>query len=816
MGMTELVFKVTANARSAVAGLKPLQTSLKDIKSDSDKAEKSLEGLSKGHKVDVDDDAIGRTKREITRLRESMRHDLSVDVNADTRETQRKISGLRRTLRELERDDVDIDVKLNVDEHGLHGVKGDLEGLEKAGGAGKFAGLAGLAGTLGKVAPAGLAIGAAAGGIALVATGVGKLAINSLKLSDQMAQAKIAFTQFLGSGAKADKLLGNLTQLAAKTPFEFPELVASSQKLLSFGINSKDIIGTMKTLGDTAALTGSDVSDLADIWGQMKAKGKVANEELLQLTERGIPAYQILSDKMHKPVSEIQDMASKGKLLAKDTLPILQQGLNKTFGGGMAKQAETLSGKMSTVKDTISGFGRSIGEALTPVADALLDKVMPALTAVGEWLEQHKGAIANALMANGAGLVDYLAGVVDGIGFIVDAIGPLVHALDFVSGKIGGFLTNLGELINKANEIPGIGKAIPDDLGNSLIDAGGKVKDFGDNAERGLGIASDALHGTADDMRTGADNMRKAGRDMLDSFRGDELTSKINAVKSDLADLAKKPPSPKVDADIAAAKKKLRDLRKERADWNKSRATATLDAKIDTAQTKLGSIRKSLNYLKTQKPTPQVKAKIEEWTKKYKDVQKDLRKLRTQKNKAKIEPSVDQTSSKKAKGQLNDVARPGGKGRKAPISAETSGLAGTENDLNHLARDRTVTLSITTIRHQINRVEHDLNARSPSANSLAAPGGGGSIVPQLFGTGTAPMLRAAATAMGVTAPVSMVAGYPQLANVPQRTPGGGERVELAPRQVPIKVYLDGQEIATHLELRAQQMASVGAVTRRSA
>ena len=57
---------------------------------------------------------------------------------------------------------------------------------------------------------------------------------------------------------------------------------------------------------------------------------------------------------MGKSEAELMKMASDGKLLSKDILPILLDQMDKTFGGNMEKQAQTLNGRLSNIQDTFS------------------------------------------------------------------------------------------------------------------------------------------------------------------------------------------------------------------------------------------------------------------------------------------------------------------------------------------------------------------------------------------------------------------------------------------------------------------------------
>src|SRR2546423_11251129 len=71
-----------------------------------------------------------------------------------------------------------------------------------------------------------------------------------------MEQSRVAFAGLLGSGQAADSMLRKLWSFAAATPFEFPQLVQSSQQLLGMGFAARDVIPVLTAVGDAAAGVG--------------------------------------------------------------------------------------------------------------------------------------------------------------------------------------------------------------------------------------------------------------------------------------------------------------------------------------------------------------------------------------------------------------------------------------------------------------------------------------------------------------------------------------------------------------------------------
>ena len=65
-----------------------------------------------------------------------------------------------------------------------------------------------------------------------------------------------------GSAATAQKILEDLQEFAARTPFKLTGLAESSKLLLAFGKTQEEIIPTLQILGDVAAGSGADLQEL--------------------------------------------------------------------------------------------------------------------------------------------------------------------------------------------------------------------------------------------------------------------------------------------------------------------------------------------------------------------------------------------------------------------------------------------------------------------------------------------------------------------------------------------------------------------------
>ncbi|EYB67418.1 hypothetical protein DEIPH_ctg041orf0016 [Deinococcus phoenicis] len=200
----------------------------------------------------------------------------------------------------------------------------------------------------------------------------GSAGIGLVKLAGNAEQAQTAFTTLLGSGEKAKTFLADLAQFAAHTPFDLVGLQDSAKKLLAFGFQAQQVIPMMTAIGDAVGALGGgkDVLDGVTLaLGQMQAKGKVSAEEMQQLAERGIPAWQMLADRIGVSIPKAMKMAEQGAISSAQAIPAILQGMTDKFGGGMEAQSRTLLGMVSNTLDTMTQAGIAAGQAIVEALD---------------------------------------------------------------------------------------------------------------------------------------------------------------------------------------------------------------------------------------------------------------------------------------------------------------------------------------------------------------------------------------------------------------------------------------------------------------
>ncbi len=335
------------------------------------------------------------------------------------------------------------DINFSVAVTGLAGVQGGIASLSQT-----FNGVSNSAQSLGtRMRDIGNSIsdfGRSAQSIGrslLPITGViGGVGLAAVKLSSDFEQARIAFSTMLGSAREGDRFLRQLADFAKRTPFQFTELQEAAKRMMALGFESKQVIPTLRIIGDAVAGLGSGSEGINRITlalGQMQAKGKVTAEEMRQLAEAGIPAWEILANKIGVSIPEAMEMARKGMISASVAIPAILEGMNERFGGLMQKQAQTIGGIWSNLVDSIKLNLVSLGNDIVRIFD--LKGVLVGITqfadrVTSEWARLDDSTKKIVLVM--AGLAAAIPPVLIGLGALSVAVGAAVTGFGILMGVL--------------------------------------------------------------------------------------------------------------------------------------------------------------------------------------------------------------------------------------------------------------------------------------------------------------------------------------------------------------------------------------------
>lgn len=283
-------------------------------------------------------------------------------------------------------------------------------------------------------------------------------------------QVDIAFNTMLGP-ERAKKMIAELVEFAKTTPFEMAGLNKATQQMLAYGFAADDVIPMLTDVGNATAALGAGhqgIDAITRALGQMHGKGVAASQEMMQLTEVGIPAWDYLAKALHTDVAGAMEMVTKKAVSADVAIAAIRAGMQGDFGGLMIKQSRTLTGVLSNLADaataTIMKMYQTDGykkmtDALSKLADPiqkLVESLMPLFERGMEALAGMATNAANAINQMSASDIQTIAksiGMLAGTGPALLVIGK---SMETAGNMLGAFSKASGVVANGLSIIKGM------------------------------------------------------------------------------------------------------------------------------------------------------------------------------------------------------------------------------------------------------------------------------------------------------------------------------------------------------------------------
>lgn len=135
-----------------------------------------------------------------------------------------------------------------------------------------------------------------------------------------------------------DTVMDNALASVKGTAFGLDEAATTAANAIASGVKpGKELEGYLTTIGDVAALAGTNMGEMGSIFNKVMTGGKIQAEELNQLGDRGVAVTQALADYMGVAQDEVRDLASEGKISAKDFVGAMEEA----YGGAAAIMGAT-------------------------------------------------------------------------------------------------------------------------------------------------------------------------------------------------------------------------------------------------------------------------------------------------------------------------------------------------------------------------------------------------------------------------------------------------------------------------------------------
>lgn len=190
----------------------------------------------------------------------------------------------------------------------------------------------------------------------------------------EFQQLEVAFTTLLQSKEKADVLMSQMVELAAKTPFDLQGVASGARQLLAYGFAAEDITDTLTRLGNVAAGLGLNLQDLTWLYGTTAVQGRLYTRDVMQFQSRGIDLAGELATQLGKTRAEISQMVTEGKIGFPEVQKAIESMTNEggKFYNLMQEQSKTITGLISNLGDALDMMFNDLGKSQEGVITGVL------------------------------------------------------------------------------------------------------------------------------------------------------------------------------------------------------------------------------------------------------------------------------------------------------------------------------------------------------------------------------------------------------------------------------------------------------------
>lgn len=265
-------------------------------------------------------------------------------------------------------------------------------------------------------------------------------------ISIDTAQAKL--TALGHTGQSVDAIMKDSLVSVRGTAFGLEEAVTTAASAVAAGIKpGQGLERYLSLTGDAAAIAGSSMTEMGAIFNKVSTRGVIQAEELNQLSDRGIPIFQMLAEKMGVVSSEIRKFASDGKIYSDVFLDAIENG----FGGAAAIMGES---SFAAIIDNISasinrmganflngaGDGQGFFDQVKPLMVDLLHTfqgVEDKVAVVGNIVGQVFMSIYNAVSMVAGAIADNWSWIAPIATVIIAVLGALLTMLGIYYTALG-------------------------------------------------------------------------------------------------------------------------------------------------------------------------------------------------------------------------------------------------------------------------------------------------------------------------------------------------------------------------------------------
>jgi tape measure domain-containing protein len=272
-------------------------------------------------------------------------------------------------------------------------------------------------------------------------------------------------------------LMTGLLKTLKGTPYALNDGAGAMAAMVSAGAPLKRVNKYMDLIADSAAFSQKPLEEVARVFQKIQSQGKIQGDEVMSLSEMGLPAFQILAKGTGQSVDDLREKMKKGNITAEQFFDGWEKG-SKGFGAtgirieGAAQSAgDTTEGALANMRAAFGRLGAMIlgtpfsntkkfFNGVTGMVDNATLALKPFVDKFNTWFGEFKtNKVEPVVVDVVANTKDFVTGI-DWVG-----IGTTIKAK---AEEIGTpLIDGLKQGITKGDFKP-LGTAIGDGVGESL------------------------------------------------------------------------------------------------------------------------------------------------------------------------------------------------------------------------------------------------------------------------------------------------------------------------------------------------------------
>ena len=223
------------------------------------------------------------------------------------------------------------------------------------------------------------------------------------------------------------------------TAYGFGDAMSTASSAIAAGVDQKDLGGYLEGIANISAATGSDYGDIGAIMNKIQTTGKLQGDELMQLSDRGLPMLDKIAQIKGVDQSTARDMISKGQISSQDAF----KAASMAAGNSAAEMGGTWEGAKMNFGAALSKLGAGLLGGSGGEEGGLFGAMTPALLKVNEVLN----GLIPTFQKVGDGAKDFIVG-----GFKKAKAG-FEKASQIMTPFINKFKTGFTSIIDKLGEV---------------------------------------------------------------------------------------------------------------------------------------------------------------------------------------------------------------------------------------------------------------------------------------------------------------------------------------------------------------------------